>query len=81
MEYKKEIEGFIDAHKDEMIEDICTLCRINSEKKPYVEGKPFGEGAFEALQAALAMAEGYGFTINNSLRLLTTKSSHSALAV
>ena len=65
MEYKKEIEGFIDAHKDEMIEDICTLCRINSEKKPYVEGKPYGEGAFEALQAALAMAEGYGFTINN----------------
>lgn len=65
MEYRKEIEGFIDAHKDEMIEDICTLCRINSERKPYVEGKPYGEGAFEALQAALAMAEGYGFTINN----------------
>ena len=44
MEYRKEIEGFIDAHKDEMIEDICTLCRINSEKKPYVEGKPYGRG-------------------------------------
>ena len=49
MEYKKEIEGFIDAHKDEMIEDICTLCRINSEKKPYVEGKPYGEGPFQRL--------------------------------
>ena len=65
MEYRKEIEGFIDAHKDEMIEDICTLCRINSEKKPYVEGKPYGEGTFEALNAALTMAEGYGFSINN----------------
>lgn len=63
--YRKEIEGFIDSHRDEMIEDICTLCRINSEKMPYVEGKPYGEGPFQALQAALNMAEGYGFTIRN----------------
>ena len=65
MNYRKEIEGFMDAHKEEMIEDICALCRINSEKMPYVEGKPYGEGTFAALQAALAMAEGYGFTITN----------------
>lgn len=42
--YRKEIEEYIDSHKDQMIEDICTLCRINSEKMPYTEGKPFGEG-------------------------------------
>lgn len=30
--YRKEIEEYIDSHKDQMIEDICTLCRINSEK-------------------------------------------------
>lgn len=65
MNYRKEIEGFMDSHKEEMIEDICTLCRINSEKMPYVEGKPYGEGAFEALEAALSMAEEYGFTITN----------------
>ena len=59
--YRNEIEGFIDSHREEMIEDICTLCRINSEKMPYVEGKPYGEGPFQALQAALGMAEGYGF--------------------
>ena len=46
--YRKEIEGFIDSHRDEMIEDICALCRINSEKMPYVEGKPYGEGPFQA---------------------------------
>lgn len=63
--YRKEIEGFIEAHREEMIDDICTLCRINSEKMPYVEGKPFGEGPFEALHAALTMAEGYGFEIRN----------------
>ena len=54
--YRKEIEGFIDSHREEMIEDICTLCRINSEKMPYVEGKPYGEGPFQALPAALGMA-------------------------
>ena len=38
--YKKEIEAYIEAHKEEMIQDIFTLCRINSEKMPYEEGKP-----------------------------------------
>lgn len=65
MNYRKEIEEYIDSHKEEMLEDICTLCRINSEKAPYVEGKPYGQGAFEALEAALTMAESYGFTITN----------------
>lgn len=63
--YKKEIEEYIEAHKQEMIEDICTLCRINSEKMPYKEGMPFGPGAFEALTEGLNMAESYGFSINN----------------
>ena len=63
--YRKEIEEYIDSHKDQMIEDICTLCRINSEKMPYTEGKPFGEGPFEALQAALTMMENYGFSVRN----------------
>lgn len=63
--YRKEIEQYMDSHKDQMIEDICTLCRINSEKMPYSEGKPFGDGAFDALHAALSMMEGYGFAINN----------------
>ena len=39
--YRKEIEEYIDSHKDQMIEDICTLCRINSEKMTLTsEGKP-----------------------------------------
>ena len=59
--YKNEIEQYINSHRQEMIDDICTLCRINSEKMPYVEGKPYGEGPFMALNAALSMAEGYGF--------------------
>ena len=63
--YRKEIEEYIDSHKNQMIEDICTLCRINSEKMPYTEGKPFGEGPFEVLQTALTMMENYGFSVRN----------------
>lgn len=63
--YKEKIEAYIEEHKQEMIEDIFTLCRINSEKMPYKEGMPYGEGAFHALGKALEMAEKYGFSINN----------------
>ena len=50
--YRKEIEGFIDSTgRNDM---IFRLCRINSEKMPYVEGKVLREGLFQALQAALA---------------------------
>ena len=65
MEYRKEIEAYIEEHKDEMLDDIMTLCRINSEKMAYKEGMPFGEGVDAALQTALAMAEKYGFSIQN----------------
>ena len=63
--YREEIEQYIESHKAEMLEDICTLCRINSEKMPYQEGMPYGKGPAEALSCALNMAEKYGFAINN----------------
>lgn len=63
--YKKEIEQYIDAHRQAIIEDIFRLCRINSERSSYQEGKPYGEGASRALSTALSMAEDYGFSINN----------------
>lgn len=63
--YKKKIEAYIDAHRQEMLDDICALCRINSEKMAYKPGKPYGEGTFMALSKALSMAEDYGFSIKN----------------
>ncbi len=63
--YRKEIEEYIDSHIQEMVEDICVLCRINSEKMPVEEGMPYGRGAAEVLDAALKMAEGYGFAVKN----------------
>ena len=41
--YKKKIEQYIEAHKQEMLDDICALCSINSERSAYQEGDPFGE--------------------------------------
>ena len=63
--YKKKIEEYIDAHRQEMLDDICLLCRINSERTAYQVGKPFGDGPSRALALALSMAEKYGFAIRN----------------
>lgn len=65
MIYRDQIEAYIEAHKAEMVQDIFTLCRINSEKMEASEGKPYGEGPAAALKAALEMAEGYGFAVRN----------------
>lgn len=63
--YRKEIDAYIDSHVKEMVEDIITLCRINSERTEAAEGAPFGEGAVKALNAAIDMMNGYGFTVAN----------------
>lgn len=59
--YKEKIEAYMEAHKQEMLEDICELCRINSERMEPEEDMPFGPGPAECLDAALDMAEGYEF--------------------
>ncbi len=63
--YREQIEQYIDSHKDEMIADIIELCKIDSAKGSYIEGKPFGQGPFEALIEGLQMGEKYGFAIRN----------------
>ncbi len=63
--YKEKIEVYMKEHTQEMIEDICELCRINSEKMPAEEDMPYGPGAAECLDAALDMAEGYGFEVQD----------------
>ena len=64
-DYQKQISDYIDAHVDEMVEDTKTLCRINSVRAPYEEGKPYGDGPYQALMAAQALCERYGFQTTN----------------
>lgn len=63
--YREKIDAFVDAHRQELIDDVCELCRINSEKMEAEEDMPFGPGAAECLDAAMDMAEGYEFDVTD----------------
>ena len=58
---KSLITEYIEAHTDEMLEDIMTLCRIASVKGEPVEGRPYGEGPYIALMKAHELISRYGF--------------------
>lgn len=63
--YKNILDKFIDDHKEEMLEDVKTLVRINSVKGEAKEGMPFGEGPAAVIAAAEKMLSGYGFKTTN----------------
>lgn len=63
--YKEKIDRYIDAHKNEMLEDLAALVAVESTKSSYRAGMPYGKGCFDALHEALHLAECYGFSINN----------------
>lgn len=63
--YKEKIEAYFNAHRDEMTADICRLISIRSVKGDAKEGRPFGDGPAEALEAALEMAVKSGFKTKN----------------
>lgn len=65
MTQKEMIRAFLDAHRDEMIEDIKTLVRIDSSRAEAQEGKPYGPGAAQALEETTGILERYGFQVNN----------------
>ena len=47
---RQRIEAYFDAHRQEMIEDICRLVRIRSVREEAKPGMPFGEGPYLALE-------------------------------
>lgn len=57
------IDGYLDAHWDQMVADIDALVRIESveDKSKAAAGAPFGPGPREALDTALGMAQEMGF--------------------
>ena len=63
--YKEKLDAYIDAHKEDMLEDLKTLVRINSQKGETQPGKPFGEGPAKVLDTAEAMLKRYGFQTTN----------------
>ena len=58
-------DEYIDEHRDEIVGRIRELVRINSIEGTPEEGKPFGEGPYEALSYALRAGEELGLGCAN----------------
>lgn len=63
--YREKIDAYIDGKKEEMLEDLKTLVRIDSQRGPASEGKPFGEGPAKAIAAAEGLMKQYGLQTTN----------------
>ena len=63
--YREQIDAYIDSKKEEMLQDMMTLVRINSQKGEAKPGMPFGEGPAEVLAKAEEMMASYGLTTKN----------------
>lgn len=65
MERKEQIMAWMRAHQEELLEDLKTLCRIRSVASEREENAPYGPGPAKALEAAMEMCAGYGFSVTN----------------
>lgn len=63
--YREKIDAYIDSKKDEMLEDLKTLVRINSQRGRAEEGKPFGDGPAKVIAAAEGLMKQYGLQTTN----------------
>lgn len=63
--YRKQIEEYFTTNKDKMLNDICSIIKIKSDREKAINGMPFGEGPAKALESALNLAEGMGFKTKN----------------
>ena len=63
--YKALIDEYFSKNKDAMLNDICKMIRIKSDRQEAKEGMPFGEGVVKALEEALNIASNMGFETNN----------------
>ena len=62
---KEQLKNYMEAHRQEMIDDISALVRIQSDRGEPVEGGPFGAGPKAALLKAMEICAGYGFETKN----------------
>ena len=64
-EFLKQLDTWVDAHREEMIADITELVAIPSKRGPAAENAPYGVECAKAVDAAMAMCEKYGFVTTN----------------
>ena len=64
-EYRKQVDIWVDAHVDQMLEDLKTLVRIPSVRGEKKEGMPYGEMPAKAIGAMQELMERYGLRTTN----------------
>ena len=62
---KEKIFAKIDELKDQMIQDICEMVQIDSQRSEPQEGMPFGQGVNNALTKALEISKREGLSVKN----------------
>ncbi len=65
MEKDPRIVSWMDAHRDELLEDLAALCRIDSTSGPAQAGAPYGPGPKKALEAAMDLCGRYGLRVED----------------
>ena len=65
MNKNEHILRWAEAHREEMINDLVTLCRIPSTAGEPEEHAPYGIGPKQALDKAMELCAGYGFSVRN----------------
>lgn len=63
--YREKIDAYIDSKRNEMLQDLSELVRIDSQRGEAKEGMPFGEGPAKALAQAEALLARHGFAVTN----------------
>lgn len=65
MKLEEKIACWIDAHEQDLINDTARLVAVRSVRGEPAPGAPFGEGPARALDEALDICSGYGFSVKN----------------
>jgi succinyl-diaminopimelate desuccinylase len=63
---KEEIFNQVERRRQDLIDDVCTMIHIDSQRKESQLGMPFGNGVDEALQKALKICQREGLKIGNT---------------
>lgn len=62
---KEKIISWMEDHREELLADLKTLCRIRSVEGTPEENAPYGEGPAKALAAAMEICRGHSFAVTN----------------
>ena len=63
--YREQIDAYIESQKEQMLEDLAELVKIDSQRTEEKPGMPYGEGPAKALETAQKLMKNYGLDTKN----------------